>query len=102
MFGLPLRSMIAVGAVVAAWYSTGSRLLDGLDLVLGTGQCQVRVDADTLNVRSGPGPGWRVVDTFRRGATTTADRITWNGFRRLGRGRWSASRYLIPLPGARC
>jgi hypothetical protein len=102
MFGLPIRSMIAVGAVAAAWYYTGGHLLEGLELALGTDECRVRVDAGTLNVRTGPGTGWRVVDTYRRGVVTTADRFTWNGFRRLGKGRWSAARYLTPLPGTRC
>ncbi|WP_137812426.1 SH3 domain-containing protein [Gandjariella thermophila] len=91
-----------MGAVAAAWYYTGGHLFDALERALDAGQCQVRIDADVLNVRSGPGTGWRVVGTYPRGATTTADPITWNGFRRLGEGRWSASRYLVPLPGARC
>lgn len=103
MFGLPIRPLIAVGAAAAVWYYTGGgNLLEGLEEALGGSQCQVRVDADVLNVRSGPGTAWRVVGTYRRGVIVGGQRVVWNGFRRLGEGRWSASRFLSPMPGARC
>jgi hypothetical protein len=102
MFGLPIRPLIAVGAMAAAWYYTGGHLLDGVRSVLEEGQCRMRVEADVLNVRSGPGTTWRIVDTFRRGAVTSAEPIVWHGFRRLGEGRWSATRYLVPMDGEHC
>jgi hypothetical protein len=68
----------------------------------GAGPCTVTVTADLLNVRSSPDGGAPVVDTFDKGAVVSADRVTRNGFRELGPGRWAAQDFLDPTADSDC
>ena len=64
--------------------------------------CVVKVSADKLNVRAGPGTQHPVVDTLTAGSVVPADRLIQDGFRQLKPGRWVAEEYLHPLPGSNC
>ncbi|HKR50381.1 MAG TPA: SH3 domain-containing protein [Pseudonocardiaceae bacterium] len=64
--------------------------------------CTMKVTADVLNVRSGPGTNNRVVGRLAEGDLVPADRTVTNGFRQLGSGRWAAQRYLDRVPGCNC
>ncbi|MGH3963281.1 MAG: SH3 domain-containing protein [Pseudonocardiaceae bacterium] len=71
----------------------------------GTGEsrpCTMKVTADALNVRSGPGDSYPVVETLAAGEVVSADLTTRNGYRQLGPDRWAAQQYLEPEPGSKC
>jgi len=69
-------------------------------------QCAIfRVNArDGLNVRSGPGTNFPVVDTLPYGSRVLFSRRVQNGFRELADpGRWSSDRYLTFIgPWGQC
>ncbi|GGM59255.1 hypothetical protein GCM10012275_33030 [Longimycelium tulufanense] len=65
-------------------------------------QCEFRVTADLLNVRSGPGTGERVVDTLRNNMLVAATDQTERGFRKLSEGRWASEKFLRAAPGNAC
>jgi len=64
--------------------------------------CSVKVSADMLNVRSGPGTQHPVVGTLTADVVVEAARVTEGGFRQLGPDRWVAEQYLDPMPGSNC
>lgn len=64
--------------------------------------CTMKVTADVLNVRSGPGTDNRVVGRLTEGDLVPANWTITNGFRQLGPGRWAAQRYLNQVPGCNC
>lgn len=113
MLFIPKRWII--GLALAAWVvvlnfeheaaqpSSGTEQQSGVRQLV---PCVVRVDADQLNVRSGPGTANPVVGTLDRGAIVPAARGTQGSFRQLGPGRylgrWVADEYLRPMPGANC
>jgi len=52
-----------------------------------------KVTASVLNVRKGPGTGYKVVDTLEKGKTVTIYE-TKNGFYRIGENKWVSAEYV--------
>jgi hypothetical protein len=65
-----------------------------------TGQCQVQVVADVLNIRSSPDGKGPVVGKLNTGAIMTAQASVQNGYRKLADNRWAASQFLKPVSGS--
>ncbi|AHI01408.1 hypothetical protein GCM10010174_09910 [Kutzneria viridogrisea] len=102
MFGIPVGKLVVVGgvgAVAVLYLISGNK---GAGAAPGGPQCQYQVTADALNVRSGPGTGNRIVDSYRHGAEITADRLAQNGWRRVDDTHWVSNDYLTPAPGKSC
>ncbi len=93
-----------VGVVVVLYVLTLSPALNpARDSAAGEPlSCTMKVTADILNVRSGPGTDNRVVGRLAEGDLVPADRTISNGFRQLRPGRWAAQRYLDQVPGCNC
>ncbi|OLT47711.1 hypothetical protein BJF85_15095 [Saccharomonospora sp. CUA-673] len=68
----------------------------------GSGECSMVVEADSLNVRSGPSTGDPIVDSLAEGAETDATDEVQVGFRKLDEGRWASDDFLEPADGASC
>jgi hypothetical protein len=62
-------------------------------------RCTVKVTADVLNVRAGPGAEFPTVDRLTRNAVVDAQRETSGGFRKLAEGRWAAEEFVKPSAG---
>jgi hypothetical protein len=56
--------------------------------------CRVEVNADVLNVRTGPGVENPSVEQLSRGDVVEAQPETTNGFRKLGESRWVAAEFV--------
>jgi hypothetical protein len=76
----------------------------GLDSVTADGStgCQLEVNVDTLNVRSGPSPEASLVETLNRGTVVDGTNVVTDGFRELENSRWADDRYLTPVAGTNC
>lgn len=72
----------------------------GLALLLGgvAAQAAEAVAASALNVRSGPGPSYRIVDTLRPGQVVDVQRCqgTWCFVEKSGPDGWVSANYLGP------
>lgn len=110
VLGIPKRTLVILAVLVGVVviYALGSdRQSSGEEGAEGTeGQgssvCRVSVDADVLNVRSGPGTGSAVVGKLRQDAESDATTVVENGFRKLAEGRWASDDFLQPADGADC
>jgi hypothetical protein len=65
-------------------------------------QCQLRVSAAELRVRSGPTTDSAQVETLSEGVVVDGTRTVTNGFRELAGNRWAADQFLTPVPGTNC
>ncbi|MGQ0773824.1 MAG: SH3 domain-containing protein [Pseudonocardiales bacterium] len=86
----------ALAAPAAAASATTAVAQSG-DTQVAQRQCAIfRVNArDGLNVRSGPGTNYPIVDRLNYGSRVLASRRVVNGFRELAdQGRWASDRYL--------
>lgn len=95
---------LAAGGVVAlalySGYSGGS--MKGL-LPTGTSEpCVFTVNADVLNVRSGPDTNQPIIAKYQHGTEIHAQHDSQSGFRKLSEGRWAAQQYLDPVQGSPC
>jgi hypothetical protein len=99
--------------IVAGIVLTALSLLDGPVGPIATGtatttsqpaavECQLRVSAAELRVRSGPSTDSQQVETLSEGVVVDGTRVVTNGFRELSGNRWAADQFLTPLPGTNC
>jgi hypothetical protein len=99
--------------IVAGIVLTALSLLDGPVGPTATGtatttsqpaavECQLRVSAAELRVRSGPSTDSQQVETLSEGVVVDGTRVVTNGFRELSGNRWAADQFLTPLPGTNC
>lgn len=95
VIGAALGGVVILYALGAEEPSSGAQGSDGA-------ACQVRVNADILNVRAGPSLDAEIVGKFEQNAETDAETVVRNGFRKLTGNRWAADRFLDPLDGAKC
>lgn len=103
MFGLSKRMLIVIGVlvlVVVLYAIQNSRNSSAQQQQQSTGQCQVQVSADVLNVRSGPQDNAPVVGKLTSGKVTPAEKTVQNGYRRLGNDRWVSNQFVKPVSGA--
>ncbi|MBP2474755.1 uncharacterized protein YgiM (DUF1202 family) [Crossiella equi] len=95
-----IKPVILVGAAAAGLFvlSFGSdaqnKQQDGKPAEGAAPRCEFHVNADLLNVRSGPGAGHKVVARLRQGAVTGGHGETKDGFRKLADDRWAAMEFL--------
>ncbi|WP_216210297.1 SH3 domain-containing protein [Amycolatopsis aidingensis] len=105
ILGIPKRTIIivAVLAGIGLIYVLGANERPS-DAESGGGDagCKVRVTADILNVRAGPGTDTTIVGKFQQDAETEAEPVVQDGFRKLAEGRWAAEEFLRPVDGASC
>lgn len=109
IIGLALAGWIVLlnyeheGSLAPAGQAPGTEQQSGVRNLV---PCMVRVSADQLNVRSGPGTQHPVVGSLDEGAIVPAARGTEGSFRQLGPGRyigrWASAEFLRPVPGANC
>ena len=99
--------------IVAGIVLTALSLLDGPVGPIATGtatttsqpaavECQLRVSAAELRVRSGPSTDSQQVETLSEGVVVDGTRVVTNGFRELSGNRWAADQFLTPVPGTNC
>jgi hypothetical protein len=99
--------------IVAGIVLTALSLLDGPVGPIATGtatttsqpaavECQLRVSAAELRVRSGPSTDSQQVETLSEGVVVDGTRVVTHGFRELSGNRWAADQFLTPLPGTNC
>lgn len=93
LIGVALVGVVILYALGADRESSGSE---------GTAGCQVKVNADILNVRAAPNLNAEIVGKFEQDAETEAQALVRNGFRKIADNRWAAERFLEPLEGANC
>jgi uncharacterized protein YgiM (DUF1202 family) len=104
VFGIPIPKSVLIGAaVVGAVYLYGSQISDNAHItpLFGSG-CEMRVNADILNVRSGPSADQPIVGMARFGESIGATKDKQGGYRKLGEGRWAANDFLNVNPGSDC
>jgi uncharacterized protein YgiM (DUF1202 family) len=65
-------------------------------------QCAFTVNADVLNVRSGPSTADRIVGRLVQSQPVTAQALVRNGFRQLDGTRWASADYLVAASGNTC
>ncbi|KID32625.1 SH3 domain-containing protein [Prauserella rugosa] len=108
VLGIPKRALIILAALIAVivlYAVTGGELsseAEGSGGESGSGECTMVVDADALNVRSGPSTGDPVVDSLEQDSETEATGEVRDGFRKLAEGRWAADDFLQPADGSSC
>ncbi|MGW0518888.1 SH3 domain-containing protein [Crossiella sp. NPDC003009] len=86
----------AIGLFVLSFGSDAQGDKPGDKPADGQPRCEFHVQADLLNVRSGPGPGHKVVTRLRKDALTGGHGETKDGFRKLADDRWAATEFLKP------
>ena len=98
----PRRVIVGAAVVVGVIVLSSQNESDADRPVSPPAACSLKVTADTLNVRSGPGTQHPVVDVLRADAVVEAALVTEAGFRQLGPDRWAAEQYLDLVPGSNC
>lgn len=93
------RLWVAGGVVLVGVILLNAEREDG---AVTASRCEVVVTADVLNVRSGAGTRFDVLEQLRDGDTIEATSTVSNGFRRLSGGRWAAARFLAVTEGSVC
>ncbi|MBB3662016.1 MULTISPECIES: SH3 domain-containing protein [Prauserella salsuginis group] len=105
ILGIPKRTLlilVALIAVIVLYAMTGGELSSEAEGSDGDGGCSMTVEADALNVRSGPSTGDEIVDKLEQDAETDATTEVRDGFRKLADGEWAADDFLEPADGASC
>ena len=100
MFGIPVMKLAVLGGVgVVALALVVHRNADASQ---SNPQCAFTVNADVLNVRSGPSTAERVVGRLVQSQPVTAQPLVQNGFRQLDGTRWASADYLAAASGNTC
>ncbi len=105
MFGLSKRMLIVIGAlvvVVVVFIIQSKNNPNGNSSNSGNNsaaQCQVRVNADVLHVRSSPDANASIVKSLSSGVVINAEKTIQNGFRQLGDNQWVSSQFVAPVSG---
>nr|WP_198285986.1 SH3 domain-containing protein [Saccharomonospora marina] len=105
MLGIPKKTLVifAVLIGVVLIYAMGSDQRPSEAQSGSDGEdCRVKVTADILNVRAGPGMAAEIVGKLRQEAETEAQPVVRNGFRKIDDSRWAADAFLEPVSGASC
>lgn len=102
MLGIPVMKLAVIGGVgVVAAIALASNG-HGAGASPSQAQCKFQVNADVLNIRSGPGTDNVVVGHYRQGAAVTADNTVKGGFRRIDDTHWVSGDYLVAASGNTC
>ncbi|MCK2238275.1 MULTISPECIES: SH3 domain-containing protein [unclassified Crossiella] len=91
-----LAGAAAAGLFVLSFGSNAQGDKPGEAPADGKPRCEFHVQADLLNVRSGPGTAHKVVARLRKDAQTGGHGETKDGFRKLADDRWVAAEFLKP------
>jgi uncharacterized protein YgiM (DUF1202 family) len=65
-----------------------------------SGQCQMKVTADVLNIRSSPDANGTVVGKLQSGQVTSAQKTVQNGYRELNTNQWVSGQFLTAVSGS--
>ncbi|HEY4021004.1 MAG TPA: SH3 domain-containing protein [Pseudonocardiaceae bacterium] len=65
-----------------------------------TGQCQMKVTADVLNIRSSPDANGTVVGKLQNGQVTSAQKTVQNGYRQLNTNQWVSAQFVTAVSGS--
>ena len=107
MFGLSKRMWIVLGILVVVVVifviqskdnpNNGSSNSGGT--TSSNGQCQMKVTADVLNIRSSPDGGGTVVGKLQNGQVTSAQKTVQNGYRQLNTDQWVSNQFVTAVSG---
>lgn len=107
MFGLSKRMWIVLGILVVVVVvfviqsknnpNSGSSNSGGS--TSGSGQCQLKVNADVLNIRSTPDGNGTVVGKLSNGQVASGTKTVQNGYRQLNTNQWVSNQFLTPVSG---
>lgn len=103
MFAIKPLWLAAGGVVALALYSgySGGSMTNLVPT--GTSEpCVFTVNADSLNVRSGPDTAQPIIAKYPHGTEIHAQHDLQAGFRKLSEGRWAAQQYLDAAKGSPC
>lgn len=102
VFGLSKRMLIVIGVliVVVVIFIIQGRNPNNSQSGSSSGQCQVKVTADVLNIRSTPATSGAVVGELKSGQVTNADTTIQNGFRQINTNQWVSSQFVTPVSGS--
>jgi hypothetical protein len=104
VFGMSKRMLIVIGLVLVVValvvVQNNKKTPTPAGTSTSSGNCQVQVTADVLNIRSGPDGTASVVGKLSTGAITAAQPTIQNGYRELATNRWASSQFLKPVSGA--
>jgi uncharacterized protein YgiM (DUF1202 family) len=65
----------------------------------GSGPCQMKVNADVLNIRASPDANGTVVGKLDKGQTTSATKTVQNGYRQLNADQWVSAQFVTAVSG---
>ena len=101
MFGLSKRMLLVIGVLVlvVVVFIIQSKNNPNGNSSGDTAQCQVRVNADVLHVRSTPDSNGTIVKSLSSGVVIPAEKTIQNGFRQLGDNQWVSSQFVTPVSG---
>lgn len=109
MFGLSKRMLVVIGVlilVVVVFVIQSKNNPNGNPSNSGnssttnsSGQCQMKVNADVLNIRSSPDGNATVVGKLQNGQVTSATKTVQNGYRELNTNQWVSAQFVAPVSG---
>ena len=100
MFGLTRRTLIILGLLLVVVVIVITHKGDDKTATGSTSGCQVQVNADVLNVHSGPHVTDKVVAKLHTGAIKSATPTVQGGFRELTDNQWASDQFLKPVSGS--
>jgi Tfp pilus assembly protein PilV len=100
VFGLSKRVVLVIGVLLVVLviyiFDNGKKS----STQSSSGDCQVQVDADSLNVRSSAAATAPVVEKLTNGTTLAATKTVQGGFREIDATHWASSQFLKVVSGA--
>jgi hypothetical protein len=108
VFGLSKRMLIVIGVlivvvvifVIQSKNNPNSGSSTSGSSTSSTGQCQMKVTADVLNIRSSPEANGTVVGKLSNGQVTSALKTVQNGYRQLNTGQWVSAQFVTAVSGS--
>ncbi|GAA3539119.1 hypothetical protein GCM10022222_23360 [Amycolatopsis ultiminotia] len=102
ILGLPKKTLIIIGAVVAVFVIYVLSQKGQADAQGSSTGCKVAVTADVLNARETPAGDGNIVGKYLNGAEFDAQPVVQNGFRKVAEDKWVSEGFLQPVEGSKC
>jgi uncharacterized protein YgiM (DUF1202 family) len=107
VFGLSKRMLIVIGVlivVVVVFVIQSKNNPNGSSSnttsTNSSGQCQMKVTADVLNIRSSPDGSGTVVGHLQSGQVTSAQKTVQSGYRELNTNQWVSAQFVTAVSGS--